>query len=512
MPTINLKYFIVIILFVFFVPHLVYADGGFVSNIFEDVFAPDQKAAISFDGNNEIMILSTKVKSNELTNFGWIIPIKSTEKPEVELGNISIFYDLSDYFKPPRKLEVFGTAGGLEAIEILEVKELDIYDITILRATDSNQLYNWLKINDFNIDENSKHLLDFYTNKDFFFIIVKIDLLNKYKDDIGFINQQDFLDKDSIQGKIDEVLSPLVGRVGQTELSKLVVKDILLDKPYEESVISKNELNNRYNLITKEEYETLRNNYSIGKEIERTFFENEKFIDIWFLNNWNEIICYNKPRGELPDMNRESDRNYYVTIYNKGSGSRITEQTCGNSKILSPNEINEMKKFFEKNGPLVASYSSELYNHLSKKFLNNENIQHFRRVNNIIIDLEQGLSNPLRISFKTTQAFYPLKISSMNKENVIVTLYIFSKQSLKDKNNILQISKTKELTESFKSKISKYLDVKDLDYVSKLTFQDNSSKFVNDVYFEEMNIEEKTKYLEKKSFFDSIIDWFIKLF
>lgn len=166
---------------------IAFADGGFVSDILKDVSAPDQKVAIVWDGQNETMILATKVRLDELAALGWIIPIKSTEKPEIQLGNTKIFYDLSEYFgtlektKPAKR----GTAGGKgspDSIEILETKKLDLYDVVILRATDSTQLYNWLKKNDFQINRVAKRLLDFYATEDFFFITVKIDSSDKHED------------------------------------------------------------------------------------------------------------------------------------------------------------------------------------------------------------------------------------------------------------------------------------------------------------------------------------------
>jgi ankyrin repeat protein len=113
--------------------------------------------------------------------MGWIIPIRASEKPEVELGHIQVFYALSEYFGPPaRKAKKKGTAGalggGYDEIQILEQKRLDIFDISVLRATDENQLYNWLNENAFKIKDHAKKTLGLYTNSDFFFIAVKLDL------------------------------------------------------------------------------------------------------------------------------------------------------------------------------------------------------------------------------------------------------------------------------------------------------------------------------------------------
>lgn len=173
-----------------------FADGCFVTdNYAQDVYAPDQKAVIAWDGATETIILSTKLQARDMANFGWIIPIKATEKPDVALGNAKIFYELSDYFKPIEKkdfLPAYATLGleaksGTDGVEVLETKKLDVYDITILRATDADQLYKWINSNKFRLPAKAKAVLRPYTNKDFFFITVTLDLLNQYKNDLDRI-------------------------------------------------------------------------------------------------------------------------------------------------------------------------------------------------------------------------------------------------------------------------------------------------------------------------------------
>ena len=93
---------IAVIGFIISIYQPLFADGCFVTNNYgSDVYAPDQKVVISWDGKNQTMILSTKLQSDALADFGWIIPIKSKTKPRIKLGNIQVFHDLSDYFKLP---------------------------------------------------------------------------------------------------------------------------------------------------------------------------------------------------------------------------------------------------------------------------------------------------------------------------------------------------------------------------------------------------------------------------
>jgi hypothetical protein len=96
----------------------------------KDINVPDQEVVIWWDGVTETMVLSTKFQVEELTNLGWIIPIPSTEKTEVELGDEKIFSDMEDYFRS------YGTARErteFDSIRVIETKELDFFHIVILR-------------------------------------------------------------------------------------------------------------------------------------------------------------------------------------------------------------------------------------------------------------------------------------------------------------------------------------------------------------------------------------------
>jgi cytohesin len=279
------------------------ADGGFVSALIRDVTAPEQKVAISWNGEIETMILATKVRSTEIGNLGWIIPIKAIEKPEVELGDIKIFYDLSEYFGnkeldwAKKKGASGGGSLGFESIQILEEKELDIYDITVLKATDADQFQKWLKANGFRTNQASKKVLRSYTHEDFFLITVKIDLSNNYKGDVK--------------------------------------------------------------------------------------------------------------------------------------------------------------------------------------------------------QLQLGLYTPLKISFKANEAFFPLKISSINPGRVNIVAYVFAENPQKDKGGLLEVFKWQPLTRGFRLRTSSYLPVSGLRTVTKLTFQGPSSEFTEDVFFTDMTIWGKVWCLSK---------------
>ena len=68
-------------------------------------------------------------------------------------------------------------------ITIIEIKEIDIYDIIILKASNTSDLTDWLLENNFKIPEESYSILKGYVDKEnCYFVINKIDLKNRFKD------------------------------------------------------------------------------------------------------------------------------------------------------------------------------------------------------------------------------------------------------------------------------------------------------------------------------------------
>ena len=166
---------------------MVLADGMVLPDYEEKVYLPNQKAVISWDGEEEVMILSTKIKTDNLANMAWVIPIPSKVKPEIEEGNVEIFYDLASLFIKRGRTLGLGIFSGLEVsdkgVEVVEFKKVDIYDITTLKATDAGALVGWLNANGYLVPENATSILQEYCDQeDFYFIANKINLANKYED------------------------------------------------------------------------------------------------------------------------------------------------------------------------------------------------------------------------------------------------------------------------------------------------------------------------------------------
>lgn len=189
------------------IPPIVLADGGALINYKAKVYLPSQKAVVAWENGTETLILSTQIKTEDLANIAWIVPVPSKTKPEIEEGNIDIFYDLARLFSPTKRTPGLGILTGKREVEVIEVLEVDIYDIAILKATKAEALVSWLNSNGYLIPESTIPILQEYCEQnDFYFIANKIDLANKYKDLI--ITEGDRICAEGVSSSLPEYMKP----------------------------------------------------------------------------------------------------------------------------------------------------------------------------------------------------------------------------------------------------------------------------------------------------------------
>ena len=198
----KLLFFILPIYFLWSLP--IYADGMYVSNIHRHMKEPSQKAIIAWDRKKETMILAAAARSSDIANFAWIVPIISRTQPIVTKGDIAIFRQLVSFFM--RDSLAYGQALGLKApegVEVLESKEIDIYDITVLKAETAKDLMKWLTSNGYKIppqaenvfqkyivsEEPGKKVLDSLPPLKTYFVANKVDLRNRHHKEIAEVRR-----------------------------------------------------------------------------------------------------------------------------------------------------------------------------------------------------------------------------------------------------------------------------------------------------------------------------------
>ena len=134
------------VLVLFSIPS-VYADRGMIPVSPEvSVYEPGQKAIVAWNGQEEILILSTDVTSSRETLVLELLPLPS--KPEVEAARFQSFEEIqrliwdegANLFYRSSKDEA--RAGS---VEVVFHEEIGAHDITVVRAMDAVELVDWTK-------------------------------------------------------------------------------------------------------------------------------------------------------------------------------------------------------------------------------------------------------------------------------------------------------------------------------------------------------------------------------
>jgi hypothetical protein len=131
-------------------PSPVHADGAYFSDLQQHLIEPEQKAVVVWDGQTETLLVSSTVRTEETTDLArlaWVLPLTSTVQPEVAAGDLRVFATLVAFFAPEHE---YGTVGAAaDAVTVLERKQIDLYDIAVLKAADAHALLAWLHTNGF---------------------------------------------------------------------------------------------------------------------------------------------------------------------------------------------------------------------------------------------------------------------------------------------------------------------------------------------------------------------------
>jgi hypothetical protein len=157
----RLKITLTSVLFVLLVSILlpsVYADRGGLPIIpGVSIYEPGQKAIIAWNGNEEILMLSTDVMASAQTMVLEILPLPS--KPEIGSGSFQSFEQIQEmiWTEAVNRL-YFGSTQGARggSVDVVFQQEIGAHNITVVMAADATALINWA--NDFllssGIDQN----------------------------------------------------------------------------------------------------------------------------------------------------------------------------------------------------------------------------------------------------------------------------------------------------------------------------------------------------------------------
>ena len=174
------KLFFLILIFIvaiFYLAPISLADGNFFFPIYRDVYEPNQLAMIVFDDMVEKIIFQVDYEG-DAEDFAWVIPVPGY--PKLFSVEDEIFSELHELTKPP-PYSGFACGGGMfptaspdEGVHIWEENQVGIYHTTTLSASDPNSLVGWLNDNGYAFPAEGQEILDYYVQKQWFFVAMKI--------------------------------------------------------------------------------------------------------------------------------------------------------------------------------------------------------------------------------------------------------------------------------------------------------------------------------------------------
>jgi hypothetical protein len=137
---------IIFFLLILFSVSSVYADRGMIP-IFPDVsvYEPGQKAIVAWNGQEEILILSTDVNAADSTLALEIMPLPSNPK-QIEKASFESFITIQNLIwkHAQEVLERYHLgADETKSVEVTFHEKIGAHDITVVKASDASELITW---------------------------------------------------------------------------------------------------------------------------------------------------------------------------------------------------------------------------------------------------------------------------------------------------------------------------------------------------------------------------------
>jgi hypothetical protein len=177
------KIFYLILIFImatFYFAPISLADGGLFTQLYRDIYEPNQLAMIVFDDMVEKIIFQIDYEG-DAEDFAWVVPVPGY--PKLFSVEDEIFYELHQLTLPPPPSSFgCGWGGGIpvpgledgDGVQVWEENQVGIYYTTTLSASDPDSLVNWLNDHGYAFPVEGQEILDYYVQKNWFFVAMKI--------------------------------------------------------------------------------------------------------------------------------------------------------------------------------------------------------------------------------------------------------------------------------------------------------------------------------------------------
>ena len=161
---------------------LAFCTWGFVPQEREYEPLNATEAFISYDDGVQTLVLKPEWQGNA-EEFGIVYPTPS--RPEVSEAPVNLFVELNDATNPWLPQVMFmendavtaaSSKSADETVTVVEEKQVGEYDVTILTATDADDLVEWLDDNGYNYTAKDGDKVEYYVEQDgFYFVALKVN-------------------------------------------------------------------------------------------------------------------------------------------------------------------------------------------------------------------------------------------------------------------------------------------------------------------------------------------------
>jgi hypothetical protein len=162
---------------------LAFCTWGFVPQEREYEPLDATEVFISYDDGVQTLVLKPEWQGNA-KEFGIVYPTPG--KPEVSEGPVDLFWQLEEATNPfierdmmmDDGMVMMATAEAVEekSVVVIEEKQVGEYAVTVLTATDADDLVEWLADNDYNYGEKDAEKVEYYVEQGgFYFVALKVD-------------------------------------------------------------------------------------------------------------------------------------------------------------------------------------------------------------------------------------------------------------------------------------------------------------------------------------------------
>jgi hypothetical protein len=145
---------------------------------------PDQKAVLIFHDGHEDLVISIGLElrsAQQLSDMAWIIPVPSL--PKVQVTDHPLFDEL-DRLSTPEIVYTSEQRGGFrlgtgaeappQPVEVLERKQVGVYDVAVLAGREGGALLDWLNIEGFTVPDGLLPAVDAYIAEGWTFVAMRI--------------------------------------------------------------------------------------------------------------------------------------------------------------------------------------------------------------------------------------------------------------------------------------------------------------------------------------------------